>query len=709
MITCFMYIMKREEAKMKKFKGLFAAVLAVTLCLGVLPAKPMQAQAAENMIVNGNFDNPDDLERWNGNGHNGGATVTCEVSDTPIGPDKIMTYGKITNRDSNYNCFSYDITGLVADGTIEDGGIYKYSFWIMLDAEEYKDAPEAQRTVELSPHKREKGGSDLYSSFVGGTVRQALEPGVWTQFTGTFNPSISGEVEVFSLRFMEQGESYGSGPGVKGTYYLTGVELYEPDQKAKLVQTNIVDLKNAVNKKLNGNGEFIVGAAVSTADLIDVETKGLVTKHFNAVTFGNELKPDSMFAYAAANPKTETVIFNGEELLVPVINFSNADRGLDHILKWNSQNPDDIIKVRGHVLLWHSDQTPKWFYREGYDLTKPLASAETMAKRLEWYIASMAEHYNSENSKYKDLFYAWDVVNEAVSDGSGTYRSANEGSIWWEIYQNNEFIIQAFRFANKYMPADVDLYYNDYNECGVTKSKGIAQLLRDVKAAEGTRIDGMGMQQHNKTMSSPMAADFEKAVRLYASIVDQVQITEWDVKNSQSFIPTEKGLENEYLKQADYYHSFFEVIQKLRAEGINISGFTFWGVIDTNSWLQDANSAGGGADGLSIQHPLLFDGGYQAKPAFWAFADESRFQKMVNPTPTPTIKPTEAPTPTPEPTATLIPEPSATPVPTEAPAIDEPANQDGGVSGAVITAAVVAAVALVAAGTAVALKKKRGK
>ena len=133
-------------------------------------------------------------------------------------------------------------------------------------------------------------------------------------------------------------------------------------------------------------------------------------------------------------------------------------------------------------------------------------------------------------------------------------------------------------------------------------------------------------------------------------------------------------IENEYLKQADYYHSFYEVIQKLRGEGINISGFIFWGLIDTNSWLQDANSVGGGADGLSIQHPLLFDGEYQAKPAFWAFADETRFQKLVNPTPTPTVKPTEAPTPTPEPTEALA--PSATPVPTEAPTqapvVDDP-------------------------------------
>lgn len=684
---------------MKKFKGLLAAALAVTLCLGFLPAKPMQIQAAENLITNGNFDDPDNMEIWNGEGHNGGATVTCEVSDTPIGPDKIMTYGKITNRDSNYNCFAYDITGLIKNGSIEPGGIYKYSFWIMLDPEDYKDAPASQRTVEISPHKREKGSSDLYSSFVGGTVSQVLEPGVWTQFTGTFNPSWSGELEVFSIRFLEQGENYGGGPGVKGTYYLTGVELYLPDQNPKLIQTNIVDLKNAVNKKLNGNGEFIVGASITAGDLGDIEGMGLVKKHFNALTIGNELKPDAMFGYASVNPKTETVIFNGEELLVPVLDYSRAERCLDYILKWNSQNPNDIIKVRGHVLVWHS-QTPEWFFHEEYSLAKPLVTPEVMSKRLEWYIATMAEHFNGPDSKYAGMFYAWDVVNEAISDGSGTYRSDKEESMWWKVYQSNEFIIQAFRFANKYMPADVDLYYNDYGECGVRKSAGIAQLLKDVKAAEGTRIDGMGMQAHYTTMQES-ASDFEKAVRTYASIVDKVQITEWDVANSKTVIPTEQGIQNEYLKQADYYHSFYERIQKLRAEGINFTGITFWGVIDQNSWLQDRYP--------TTQYPLLFDNGYQAKPAFWAFADESRFQKMVNPTPTPTIKPTEAPTPTPEPTATPIPEPSATPVPTEAPAIDEPANQDGGVSGAVITAAVVAAVALVAAGTAVALKKKRGK
>jgi len=214
------------------------------------------------------------------------------------------------------------------------------------------------------------------------------------------------------------------------------------------------------------------------------------------------------------------------------------------------------------------------------------------------------------------------------------------------------------------------------------------------------------MQEHNKTMSSPMPNDFEKAVRAYAEIVDQIQITEWDVKNSQSFIPTEKGLENEYLKQADYYHSFYERIKMLRAEGINISGMTFWGVIDTRSWLQDSSNVGGGADGLSIQHPLLFDGEYQAKPAFWAFADESRFQKMVNPTPTPTVAPTATPTPEPTPEPTAEPTEAPTVAPTEAP-VEVPAETEGGVNGAVIAVVAVAVAGLVAAGIVV-IKKKRG-
>ena len=679
---------------MKKIRGFIAAALAVAMCLGFLPGQTMQAEAAENLVINGNFTDAENLEVWNGGGHRGGAVITAETSDTPIGDDKITTYGKITGRTSNYQCFAYDLTD-----KLEKDQVYTYSFYVKLDETDYAGAPAEQRTVELSPHIK-VDGSDKYSNGCGsltGTVQQVLEPGVWTKFTGTFTLSWNGNIEMIVLRFLEQGSNYGSGPGVKGTYYITGVEIAEQDKEPELIQTGIVNLRNTVNKKLGADGNFIVGTAITNSDLADVESMGLVTKHFNGLTIGNELKPDAMFGYASSNPKTETVVFNGEELLVPVLDYSRAERTLNYIYKWNELNPDSQIKIRGHVLVWHS-QTPNWFFYEDYNTSKTLVSAETMAKRLEWYIATMAEHFTGEDSKYKDMFYAWDVVNEAVSDSTGTYRNDKEKSMWWKVYQSNEFIIQAFRFANKYMPESVDLYYNDYNEWYASKVRGIVQLINDVKAAEGTRIDGMGMQGHHKVGGASIT-QFEDAVRAYAAVVDQVQITEWDMKVSSVYKNTEQGIQEEYIRQANVYYDYYQSIQKLRAEGINFTGMTFWGVIDTNSWLQTQNSVGGAADGKVTQHPLLFDGGYQVKPAFWAFADQARYSKAVGATPTP--MPTRAVTPTPEPTQAPA---SATPIPTTAPA-DEPADSDSNVGGIIV---VVAAVLLLVGGGAVIIKKKRG-
>ena len=124
-------------------KGLMAAVLALVLSVGSFShVGTIQAEAAENLIVNGNFEDANNLEVWNGGGHNGGAVVTAEVSDTPIGDEGYTTYGKITGRTSNWDCFAYDVTDVV-----ESGELYKFSFYMMLDPEDYKDASEDMRTV----------------------------------------------------------------------------------------------------------------------------------------------------------------------------------------------------------------------------------------------------------------------------------------------------------------------------------------------------------------------------------------------------------------------------------------------------------------------------------------------------------------------------------------------------------------------------------
>ena len=173
------------------------------------------------------------------------------------------------------------------------------------------------------------------------------------------------------------------------------------------------------------------------------------------------------------------------------------------------------------------------------------------------------------------------------------------------------------------MPADLELYYNDYNESDSSKVKDIVTLLTDVKEAEGTRIDGMGMQGHYK-LSDPKLSDIEKAIRAYAAVVGQVQFTELDMKASTD-ITSEEVLAEEYEKQAEHYHDIYMLLQKLDAEdGIEIRGITFWGTVDKYSWLQSRSSVGGGSDGLLPQCPLLFDENYEPKPAFFVFAGDEQ-------------------------------------------------------------------------------------
>ena len=401
----------------------------------------------------------------------------------------------------------------------------------------------------------------------------------------------------------------------------------EEEDTVEGIQYDVPNLKDVVTEAM-GDENFIVGTAICLSDLKDEREMALVKKHFNAITFGNELKPDAAFGYASKCPETEKATINGIEITVPKLDFSRADEMLEYVYKYNQKHPESAIRIRGHVFTWHS-QTPEWFFHVDYDKDKELCSKEEMTLRHEWYIKTMAEHYMGENSKYKDMFYGWDVVNEAISDGRGTYRNENENSTWWRVYGSNEFIINAFRFANKYVPADVELYYNDYGDCSALKSEGIAQLLKDVKAAEGTRIDAVGMQGHYQTAGSPSAQEFITAARKYAAIVGKVQITELDFGVSDAYDGTDKTKQEEYTRLAYRYKEIYDAVKQLKSEGINMSGITVWGVVDKYSWLQTSSSVGGGATETKKQVPLLFDDDYQVKSAYWAFVDPTKLAPTI--------------------------------------------------------------------------------
>ncbi|MCR5103750.1 MAG: endo-1,4-beta-xylanase, partial [Eubacterium sp.] len=454
----------------------------------------------DNLIKNGFF-NDSDVSAWS---IECGASKITACDDSANAPDEYPRYGMIdrdASTSSPYDCFAEDVTD-----SLQNGVTYDYEFYAML-SKDYEGAPADQRVIDFAPYITSGGQTNYlgsYSSEITGNPSETLEPGVWKKFSGTFTPSFSGTAEKAVIRIIEQGTDYGNGTCVKGDYYIAGVKLIaqegagEGSENAMGVEEDITDLRSVV-ASADGLGEnAICGTCLGSVGVNDANLMKLVEKHFNGVTLENELKMDSMFGYNNDAPPSGSIHeeeLNGETIEVPTIDNSRADAILDKIVEWNNANPDKQIKVRGHVLVWHS-QAPEWFFHEGYDKKNEYVTAEVMNQRLEWYIKTVLEYYTGENSKYKGLFYGWDIVNEAVGDGSGSYRTDTEPgsdqlsdsthgskSSWWKVYGSNEFIINAFKYANTYAPADLELYYNDYNECDSVKMRGIVQLLTDVKEA----------------------------------------------------------------------------------------------------------------------------------------------------------------------------------------------------------------------------------
>lgn len=597
----------------------------------------------DNIIKDGDFASNEAAASWNASV--GNSKITVEEEENEIGDSGLKTYGVI-NRDpataTSGDCFSQDITDAV-----ELGEEYQYSFWAKL-SDVYKDAPEEQRNVDFAPFYVSGGEATYLGSYstgvLSGEITKTLTAGEWTKFSGTFN--VPKTADQIVIRIIEQGTNYGQGDCVKGAYCVTGVSMKKITRPKPEIEKDIPEWKTSVTESL-GN-DSIAGTAIMLSEISDDTLMELVEKHFNAVTFGNELKPDALFNYQidGNSVPTKTITFEGEELQVPVVNdagdsldFSRADAMADKILAWNNAHPDQKIRIRGHVLVWHS-QTQEWFFHENYDITKPYVNKETMNRRLEWFISSVFDHYFGEaaNGKYDGLFYGWDVVNEAVI--GNTYRtdkvSAAESlseirhgnnSSWWHVYESNEFIINAFKYANKYAPANVELYYNDFGETDNTKCEGIVKLINDVKSAEGTRLDALGMQAHYN-VDGFSAAQFKSVAKKYAQAAGKVQLTELDFKASSTYDGTAATKESEYTKMAYCHKNLYEAIKALKAEGANVSGITVWGVIEPNSWLHSQSNLGGGASG-SAQCPLLFDGNYKAKPAYWAYVDATKLQPAI--------------------------------------------------------------------------------
>ncbi len=318
---------------------------------------------------------------------------------------------------------------------------------------------------------------------------------------------------------------------------------------------------------------FVMGVAVSPRAL-QTDEAALIKKEFGSMT------PENAMKMGPIHPKPDEY------------HWKDADA----IAAFARQNN---LKLRGHTLCWHN-QTPDWIFKNDDGTT---VSKEELLQRLK-------EHITTVVSRYKGTIYAWDVVNEAISDKPAEYLRPSK---WLEIC-GEEYIPKAFEYAHAADP-DALLFYNDYNEISPVKREKIFRLVKSLKDA-GVPIHGLGMQGHwatNEPSREALINTFEKFKQLGV----QLQVTELDIsiypKKHNARDPkiiddnTAFTIEREQ-EQLKKYKMCFDVFRKYKNE---LSAVTFWNISDRHSWL----------DNFPVRnrkdYPLLFDKDLQPKKVYW--------------------------------------------------------------------------------------------
>lgn len=315
---------------------------------------------------------------------------------------------------------------------------------------------------------------------------------------------------------------------------------------------------------------FTMGVAVNQRNVTDEAQMVIIKKQYNSVTAENDWKPGMI------HPKEG------------VWNFERADK----IANFCRENG---IKMRGHCLCWHS-QFADWMFVDKKG--KPV--------KKEVFYERLREHIHTVVNRYKDVVYAWDVVNEAIADNVN-HRPGQEANPYRQSrhYQlcGDEFIAKAFEFAREADPNAL-LFYNDYSTVDPGKRERIYEMVKKMKEA-GVPIDGIGMQGHYN-IYFPDEELLDKAISRFSEIVNHIHITELDLRtNTESggqlaFSRGEARPQAGYIQtlQEDQYARIFKVLRKHKDV---IDNVTFWNLSDKDSWLGVNN------------HPLPFDENYKAK------------------------------------------------------------------------------------------------
>ncbi|KAK3115096.1 hypothetical protein LTR53_005912 [Teratosphaeriaceae sp. CCFEE 6253] len=296
---------------------------------------------------------------------------------------------------------------------------------------------------------------------------------------------------------------------------------------------NAVKARQAVsglNSAIIAAGKLYFGTATENPSDAGYQKQLTNTADFGQLTPANSMKWDTIEASRGS------------------FNFAGGDAIADLAAK-NGQ------KLRCHTLVWYS-QLPSWVSSGGFDNAT--------------LIEVMTDHITAEVTHYKGQCYAWDVVNEAISDnGDGSWRN----SVFYETI-GEAFIPIAFAAAAAADP-DAKLYYNDYNvESDSPKATAALNIVKLIQSY-GVKIDGIGMQSHFIVGETPSKAAQVANMEAFEALGVEVAITELDICTDT---PVTSAAQTQ---QATDYASTMGACMAVEA----CIGVTLWDWTDKYSWI----------------------------------------------------------------------------------------------------------------------------
>jgi endo-1,4-beta-xylanase len=348
-------------------------------------------------------------------------------------------------------------------------------------------------------------------------------------------------------------------------FFFSGTSMASYNYSDKLNSTDYEGLKSVYS------GYFDIGAAIAPSALEDENSVNTILKNYSSLTAENAFKLP--------------VIHPSED----VWNFAPADA----IANFAREHG---LKLRGHVLVWGSQQN--WML---YDKDGNFVDKEVFYQRLYEYFKTMM-------GRYGDVVRTWDVVNEPFNYERGcAFKNT-------EIYKlcGEEYITKAFEMAHKIDPTatlvlnETRILNND------VKMKYLLEYVQKY-LDEGVPINAIGLQSHYDTLTVKESAKrLDKLINKISDMGLDVQITEMDMTyystDLVAFHEKPEWIETLQIKK---YKEMFEVLRK---NADKISSVTFWGLNDGVSYCNVGNPK-------RTDWPLLFDENNRPKQAFYAICD----------------------------------------------------------------------------------------